>query len=623
MRAELRPLRQRLRLPFWHRADIEAEIASHLDDAEADLHSQGLGEAEAQGDALEHLGDLDSLGDSLQSIHQGWTGGVTVHLRLAKLMLGVVALCAAIGLWLYFVMSEIQPGFVASEMATRDDTLWIYAHRQPDPIEFWLTLLRYRDNHPLVVWMGIIDPSAKLVFSDPSLGRQAQPLPEADWFRIRFGASGKRAASPSASSDLLKKKLKSAGIPAAGFHSVDLGRRTERGLTPQTYTGTAIIAYGEPLWGERIVAAVTNVWFWYGLVWLLASAAILLYHRHSDSFGAWVWAIIALPLGPVIWLTYLLLARLGQVPHAQVAGLQRRLLWLPIAGLAFTATLAARPVLTVPAAWIDLYAFHPQRAAETLRQSRAGVRILLAAAESRQYLTRRAAVHALLTYISNSQPRVDLLSWWMRLLQSKYSDARMLGCEGLGTVSAHRGELVDANKLFQAWKIALSSKDAEVRSAAWIDFSLSLLRADGVPHRFAARIHELLALGKRDAALDDLFARWLQYGRTVYDVGPVVIGTERRLTVDIKPSRLYAHPEYAARAARATTTSRYLQASVHPLGATALAPVRLELTYSAHGPAGAHFERINLLSTTSTSFALAGIVDLRANETANRASQKR
>lgn len=99
MRPDLSRLRDKLRLPFWHRGDIEDEIASHVQDVENEIRAQGTDDAEACRSALERLGDLDSLGDSLQAVHHGWIGGATVQRRFARvLFIAGLIVFAGIGL---------------------------------------------------------------------------------------------------------------------------------------------------------------------------------------------------------------------------------------------------------------------------------------------------------------------------------------------------------------------------------------------------------------------------------------------------------------------------------------------------------------------------------------------
>jgi hypothetical protein len=94
MKTDLAGLINRLRLPSWQKADIEAELAAHLQEAAIELRAQGVGEAEAQAAALARFGDLESLAESLQEIHKNWKGGTTVQQRLVKkLVLGVILFC--------------------------------------------------------------------------------------------------------------------------------------------------------------------------------------------------------------------------------------------------------------------------------------------------------------------------------------------------------------------------------------------------------------------------------------------------------------------------------------------------------------------------------------------------
>lgn len=116
MRRQLSVLRKRLRLPFWHRADIEAEIAAHLLEAAADLREQGNDDTAAQQAALARFGDLHTLADSLQSIHSGWTGGTTVQQRFGKV---IVIAVIAIGL-IALPLTPALRGFIGDMVALRN-----------------------------------------------------------------------------------------------------------------------------------------------------------------------------------------------------------------------------------------------------------------------------------------------------------------------------------------------------------------------------------------------------------------------------------------------------------------------------------------------------------------------
>jgi hypothetical protein len=94
MGIEFSEFRNKLRLPSWQKADIEAELAAHLQEAVADLRAQGKGEAEAQTVALARFGDLGSLAESLQEIHKDWKGGATVQTRFFRSIAGwTIAIC--------------------------------------------------------------------------------------------------------------------------------------------------------------------------------------------------------------------------------------------------------------------------------------------------------------------------------------------------------------------------------------------------------------------------------------------------------------------------------------------------------------------------------------------------
>jgi hypothetical protein len=99
---DLLPLRRHLRLWWWHRTDIEAEIASHLAEVARELAEQGVAEEDARRQAIARLGDLTALGDQLQAIHYRWTGGATVRRKLMVLVFVCLAaslLLLGSGLW--------------------------------------------------------------------------------------------------------------------------------------------------------------------------------------------------------------------------------------------------------------------------------------------------------------------------------------------------------------------------------------------------------------------------------------------------------------------------------------------------------------------------------------------
>jgi hypothetical protein len=131
MKTDLAGLINRLRLPSWQKADIEAELAAHLQEAAADLRVQGLGEAEAQTAALARFGDLDSLAESLQAIHQDWKGGATVQKRFFRtlslvIIIGVLVLAAMLpnlrGLLRIITYPKLQ-GLFAVRPVTREKVL--------------------------------------------------------------------------------------------------------------------------------------------------------------------------------------------------------------------------------------------------------------------------------------------------------------------------------------------------------------------------------------------------------------------------------------------------------------------------------------------------------------------
>jgi hypothetical protein len=95
----LRELRSRLRLPFWHRADIEAELQSHLAEVETELRTQGADEESARRGARERFGDAETVAEALQSVHHGWGGGATVRARGAGTVLSLVVAGVVSGSW--------------------------------------------------------------------------------------------------------------------------------------------------------------------------------------------------------------------------------------------------------------------------------------------------------------------------------------------------------------------------------------------------------------------------------------------------------------------------------------------------------------------------------------------
>lgn len=605
MRPELLPLRRRLRLPFWHRDDIEAEIGSHLDETEAELCAQGRGEAEARRIALERLGNLDAVGESLQAVHHGWTGGATVRRRFAKVLLAAAAMCVVVGVWLFAVISVIHPDEWVDNTTRQSTTaLERAAAWNPDPSAFWGALWDWHREHPLVTWMGIVDSNGKLAYSHPLLGWDSEPLPEAEWFLTKFDESGKRVAPTVTSEWPLRNKLASAGIPVTTFHSITLG-----GSRSESYRGTAIIALARPLWGEQVLHAMGKIEFWCGVIWLLSALAILLHHRPCDPFGAWIWGLFALLLGPIAWVVYLLLIGLRQIPRPEAPQV-RRLILVPLVTVALTACLLLWSFPPVPVSALDLYAFRPERGAEHLARSRRGVRILLRAANSRQYLTRRAAVEQLERVLDSWGAHAAApLPTWARMLNSEHPLTRRLGLAGVEQVSAFRAGCVDANQLFEAWKIALGSDHPDVRQSAWVPFVHALARRDAFPYRFAHKIPKLLALRKDEPAVDDLLLQSLWYRPIIHNVGLVVIGTEQRVSVKVQPSEAYGYLRGIG--LHATATSDHVGSLTPSQAADAEATVQLGFAYAARGPEGLHREWIKLLSKQG---ALMGVIELRAQE---------
>jgi len=336
MRFDLSRLRNRLRLPFWHRDDIEAEIESHLEDVEADLRGQGQGEAGARQGALERLGDQESLGDSLQAIHHGWKGGATVQHRLVKLVLGLVTACAVSALWLYLYIGATMPqpappGFTPEEYERLQDRALDVKSK---PAKFQQVLLQSREMNPRVTWLAIIDKSGALVWSRPRLRGLKGLFPDADKIQPTFcpdGTVGLPQGDRVQHFHRLSPTLTSAGVRVEWFQFVALG-----GESKQRYIGTAIIAFGPPVWREWVGVALSDVWFWYGLVWVASAAAIFLHRRPSDRAGAWMWGGLSLLLGPLIWLGYLLLVILRQSSKAEGGASLAGLTLVPIGGLAFT-----------------------------------------------------------------------------------------------------------------------------------------------------------------------------------------------------------------------------------------------------------------------------------------------
>jgi len=98
----IRSIHKRLRLPFWHRADIEAELASHLQEIIADLTAQGTARADAEKLALQRFGDVDSVADSLQEIHKNWMGGATVRKRLLWSKMSLIAVVSILAIAVLF-----------------------------------------------------------------------------------------------------------------------------------------------------------------------------------------------------------------------------------------------------------------------------------------------------------------------------------------------------------------------------------------------------------------------------------------------------------------------------------------------------------------------------------------
>lgn len=530
MNDELRSLRERLHLPFWHRADIEQELSSHLDEVADELLAQGVEPVEARRVAAARMGDLASVGDELQAVHHGWMGGDTVRMRLARLLFAGVAACVLLCGWF-----NVVRGSTSRTAASAWGSLELAAVDADDPASFSWTLSNWQRASGLpVVWSAIIDHEANLIWGDTKGLPLGEPFPEAMIFmpgRIdrtghvtRTSLGGRRTPEFAP----LVERLDDAGVHAKLFYGQPLGKGAYTG----DCIGIAIIALGEPLWGERLLAMATNSTFWYGVLWLLSAAGIFAHSRRSDPWGAWFWAIFAMLVGPVAWLAYVALVRLGYVRRPDSRLLQRATL-LPAVGLVATLLMFARPTSAVPAGWLDMYAFQPDRGAETLAASDAGRRLLFVAARAGDPRVRQAAIRQLERVAGRAEYAPQFIASWLWMLKSEDPALNRVGRLALYVLSNHCGDRVSTSDLAEAWKAALGSDDEEMRNGAWTDLSLAVNLSDTWVKRLRSQMPELLAIAKghpdvRPWQYDELLSWAIEQGVPNLDPDDYGIPRERQ-----------------------------------------------------------------------------------------------
>jgi hypothetical protein len=465
---DLRPLRERLHLPFWHRADIEQELCSHLDEVTDELMAQGVEPGEARRQAAKRLGDLTHVGEELQAVHHGWMGGDTVRARLTKLVFAGLAACLLLLGW-YSVARQQTMSSAVSPWSS----LELSAHDATDAKSFGWTLSNWQRTTKLpVVWSGIVDDQGRLVWGETKGLPLGEPFSEAGIFlprgisstgqveAIRTGGRKSPGFVP------LVKRLDDAGVHASLFYGQPLGKRGYTGKP----VGIAIVAVGRPLWGQRLLALATNSTFWYILLWLLSAVSIFLHIRRSDPWSARIWAVFAVLTGPLAWLAYLTLLRLGYVRRPQGRLVQKATL-VPAMALVATLLLLARPTAAVPTGLLDLYAFQPDRGAQTLVASDAGRHLLFGAVGAKDPRVKHAAILQLERVAGTAGFAPQYVPSWQRMLKGDDPALGKVGFLALYVLSSKCGDRVSAADLVDTWKAALGSDEEETRNMAWSNLS--------------------------------------------------------------------------------------------------------------------------------------------------------
>jgi hypothetical protein len=632
MSDELRPMRARLHLPFWHRADIEQELSSHLDEIVDELRAQGVEPEKARRAAAERLGNSVSLGDELQAVHQGWGGGATVRMRLAKLLVAALAVCVLLFGWLNLVGELAKNPTVAPW-----GPLMFAAVDAKDPASFsWMIDSWRRASGAPVVWSGIIDREGNLIWGDTKGLPLGEPFPEAMIFMpggidrtghvTQTSLGGRRTPGFAP----LVERLDDAGVHAKLFYGQPLGEDAYTG----DCIGVAIIALGEPLWGQRLLATATNSTRWYGVLWLLSAAGIFAHSRRSDPWGAWLWAVFAILLGPVAWLAYVALVRLGYVQRPDTRLLQRATL-LPAVGVIATLLMVARPTSAVPAGWLDMYAFQPDRGAETLAASDAGRRLLFVAARAGDPRVRQAAIRQLERVAGTAEHAPQFIASWLWMLNSDDPALNRVGRAALYVMSNHCGDRVSTSDLVEAWKAALGSDNEETRNGAWADLSVAVSPKDTWLKRLRGHMPELLAMAKEHPEVRpwqyDKLLSWA-IGEGVPNLDPDDYGIPRERQPYLLPVAggtyefggdtslgdtrdgsfdLRAREQGATLPVlpyRVTTSSPSLQAWITRRPDTPDSPPMLCFALTARGPEGKHEEWIYLTGSNGSRIGVFTIV---------------
>ena len=635
MSDELRPMRERLHLPFWHRADIEQELSSHLDEVVDELRAQGVEPEKARRAAAERLGDPISLGDELQAVHHGWRGGATVRMRLAKLLVPGVAVCVLLGGW-FNVVREVVRVSTNNTTVSAWGPLEHAARDAKDPASFsWVISEWQRARGIPVVWSGIVDHEGHLVWGDTKGLPLGKPFPEAMIFMPRgISRTGqvnctRRGGRKSPGFAPLVERLDAAGVHAKLFYGQPLGEGAYTGNP----IGLAVIALGEPLWGERLLAMVTNSTFWYGLLWLLSAAAIFAHRRYSDPWGARIWGVFAILVGPIAWLPYVALVRLGYFRRPDSRLLQRATL-LPAIGLVATLLMLARPTSAVPAGWLDMYAFQPDRGAETLAASEAGRRLLFVGARAGDPRVRQAAIRQLARVAGTVKHVPQFTSSWLWMLKSEDPALNEVGRLALYVMSNHCGDRVNTSDLVEAWKVVLGSDNEEIRKNAWANLSGDIRQKDTWVKRLRSHMPELLALAKEHPEVrshwyynvlgwairegvpnldpDDYgIPRERQQGLLpvaggAFDFGDTSIGETRDGSFDLQAREQGA--KLPVLPYRVTTSSPSLEAWVTRWPDKPDSPPILYFAFTASGPEGKHEEWIYLTGGNGSRIGVFSVV---------------
>jgi hypothetical protein len=187
----------------------------------------------------------------------------------------------------------------------------------------------------------------------------------------------------------------------------------------------------------------------------------------------------------------------------------------------------------------------------------------------------------------------------------------------MSNMSIFRSDKIDADQLFQAWKTALSSDDAEIRRLAWHTFPYyasdsyfgTKWNKDVFTDRFKAKVPELLKLGTdlsdKDANLRSTLNAWMPFAQMGYGA-TVYVGNKLIIKEKISHRSSEYHPPAVTSAVTSFDRVHDVKVARGDDGKTTISMV-----YIARGPAGRYEGQIKLRSKDGV---MLGTFDIVVNE---------